>query len=319
MKASYLAVVALAANAAVCMPAFGDYPEKPVRIIVPSGTGATLDTSARIYAKYLEPALSQSVVVENRPGVGGIVGTEAVVRAAPDGYTLLLASAQVSIVGLSYKLSYDPLRDLQPVSMVINSPLVLVIQASLPAKTLKEFLDYGKANPGKLNVTSTGGSEPQFLFAMFGKEAGVQFVELQYKAANDMVMALLRGEIHATFTNYFQATQYQKEGRMRILAVSTPKRYSMLPDVPTLVESGYPKAVGYNYSGIIAPSGISKPVLDRLSREIMAMARKPDFIEAVGKLGFESVGSTPEEFAAVLKKQLETWTPVAKDLGIVPQ
>jgi tripartite-type tricarboxylate transporter receptor subunit TctC len=311
--------VFLLALGAIQAPAHSAYPEKPIKLIVPYAPGATTDTSARLFARYLEARLGQPLVVENKPGAAATAGTAEALRSAPDGYTLLAVVSGHPLASFAVKTTYDPIKDIQPLSLMINSPLVLVVHPGVPAKDIKELLAYGRANSGKLNYATTGGGEPWFLFEMLNREGSAGMVHVPYKGGTDAVNGVLRGDAHLMFTNYFQGTQFERDGRMRIIAVSTRQRAKALPAVPTLVESGFAKAIGNNYAGMGTVRGVPADIVNRLSRELIAISKDPSFVAAIEKLGFESVGSTPQEFLEVMQAQVETWTPIAKSLGIKPE
>ena len=312
-----LAVVGLAAGLASGSAASA-YPDKPLRLVVPFPPGATTDTSGRLIAQYLERGLGQPVVVDNRSGAGGSVGVGDALKSPADGYTLLVVTSGQPLLSFSYKLAFDPVKDMQALSMVLNSPLVLVVNPSVPARDVRELISYAAANPGRLNFATTGTGEPLFIFEMLKNEGHVNMVHVPYKGGTEALNGVLRGDSQMQFTNVFQARQFEHEGKLRIIGVSTRQHTRSMPEVPTLAESGFPNAIGNNYVGMGAPRGTPAEVVARLYREIAAMAKMPEFTAIAEKLGFDAVGSTPVEFRDLMEAQVNTWAPYARSLGIKP-
>jgi tripartite-type tricarboxylate transporter receptor subunit TctC len=294
------------------------YPNKPIRIIVPFPAGGGYDFSARNIAQKLSDSLGQPVVVENRAGANGNIGSDVVAKSAPDGYTLLLGGIgpQALSVALYPKLPYDPERDLQPISLVAGQPNLLVVKPSLPVKSLGEFIKYAKANPGKLSVGSAGnGSGQHFGLEQLKQEAGLDAVHVPYKGAAPLHAALLGGEIDAAF-NIIQLPMPQvRKGDLRALAIASKKRSALAPDVPTMAELGFPIDFDTWYA-LYAPAGTPKEIVSRLNAETLKALQAPDFKERAAALGVDLLGTTPEQLAAHQRAEIARWTKVGKAANI---
>jgi tripartite-type tricarboxylate transporter receptor subunit TctC len=284
-----------------------DYPAKPVRLIVPFAAGGGNDTVARVIAQQLSSSLRQQVVVENRPGAGGIVGAEAAARSAPDGYTLFLGGVGSLAVNpnLVRKLSYDPVRDFAPVALIASAPSVLVVHPAVPANTIAEFHTYARANPGKLNYASNGnGSSAQLAAVMYESAAGVRMVHVPYKGLAPALADVLSGEVQVMFSSVVAIVPQIKAGRLRALAVTGKKRISLLPDLPTLAESGLAGYEAGSWYGILAPAGTPRVIVNRLNAGIVAALVQPSVRDQLVNEGAEPIGGSPEEFAAHIGAEL---------------
>lgn len=288
------------------------YPVKPVRLIVPYAPGGGVDIMGRIVAGKLSERLGAQVIVENRGGGGTIIGTEIVVRAAPDGYTLLFANpALAANPALNLKLPYDTLRDLAPVIMVAASYNVLVVHPALPVKTVRELVALAKSRPGQLNYASAGdGSAIYLAMAHFQNVTGIDVVHIPYKGAGPALTDVVGGQVPMMFIASPPAVGFINAGKLRGLGVSSAKRLAILPNIPTIAESGYPGFEVNNWYGVMAPAETPKPVVARLNSEINAVLAAADIKERIESLGADPAGGTPEAFGARLKADLATWSKV---------
>ena len=293
------------------------YPSKPVRVIVPFSPGGVADSSARVVAERLGARLGQSVVVENRPGASGNIGTAAVAGSAPDGYTLLLGFDGTMVVNphVYAKLPFDTLRDFAPVTKLGDATLILVAHPSVPAANLREFLAQGKSQSYSYGTAGTG-STPHLAGELLAQRTGVALVHVPYKGGGQAIIAGISGQIPLVFTAVATAQQYVKSGRLVALGVPGAKRSSSLPNVPTFVESGVPGFDVTSWVGILAPAKTPRPIIDRLSREIAAAIKAPDLKDSLGARGFEPVGSTPEEYAAQLRAEFKRYAHIVKVANI---
>jgi tripartite-type tricarboxylate transporter receptor subunit TctC len=321
MNRSMLATLAVAALGALA-PGLAwpqAYPAKPVRLIVPFPPGGSTDIVARIVAQKLGDRLGQQVVVENRGGAGGTIGTEVVARATPDGYTLGVASTSTHAVAPSVytKLGYDPVKDFAPVSLVAVSPYLLVVHPDVQVKSLQEFVAYVKARPGKLNYASAGtGSTTHLAMEMLKSAAGLYIVHIPYNGNGPAGTAVIAGQVEALFGSLPAVLPHAKSGRVRPIAVGTPKRSPSLPDVPTVAESGFPGFEASLWLAIMAPAGAPPAVVDRLHKEIVAVIGSPDAADALAKAGAEPISSTPAELAGMVKDGVGKYAKIVKQAGI---
>jgi tripartite-type tricarboxylate transporter receptor subunit TctC len=304
---------------AACVPAWAQtaFPNKPVTLVVPFPAGGALDIVARALAEEMRKHLGQTVVVDNRAGAGGTVGSAAVARAAPDGYTLLLGSVATHAIGpgVYRNLSYDALKDFAPITQVTASPLLLVSSATLNVKTAAELLASARAQPGKLNYASTGnGTAVHLAGAMLQAAARLDVVHVPYKGGPQAVSALITGESSFMVVNIELVLPQVQAGKARALAVTGPRRLASLPDVPTLGEAGISGVDASTWFGLFAPAGTPKDVVDRLQRDAATALRT--LKESFAKQGDEAIGSTPDEFAAHVRAEHAKWGKVIKDLGV---
>ena len=314
---SWLAA-ALAAAGLLPPAAAQNYPVKTIRLIVHSAPAGTSDILGRIIAQKLTESLGQQVVVENRPGASGIIGVEAAVKSAPDGYTMLITQTSIAInPSMFAKLPYNAMRDLAPVTQLVQGPNVLVVHPSVPATSVKGFIALAKAKPGALVVGSPGsGTSPHLSAELFKVMSGTDMIQVQYKGAGQAIISLLAGEIGVMFTTTPTCIQYIKAGRLRPLGVTTMKRTPALPDVPAIAEAGVPGYESTQWFGILVPAGTPRPIVERLNQEIVRAIRAPEMRDKLNSEGLEVVGSTPAEFAAHIKLETEKWAKVIKTMGI---
>jgi tripartite-type tricarboxylate transporter receptor subunit TctC len=298
------------------------WPAKPIRLMVPFPPGGSTDIVARIVAQKLSERLGQSIVIENRGGAGGTLGTAVVAKAAPDGYTLTVASTSTHVVAPSVytKLDYDPVKDFAPVSLIAVSPYLLVVTPSLPAKTLRELVALAKQQPGKLNYASAGiGSTTHLAMEMLKSVSGTYMLHIPYNGNGPAGTALIGGQVEILFGSLPALLPHAKSGRARALAVGTPKRSPSLPEVPTVAESGYPGFDASLWLAIMAPAGTPQPILERLHKEIVVLVAAPETRDALDKAGAEPLTSTPAELAAMIRDGVSKYAAVIKAAGIKPE
>jgi tripartite-type tricarboxylate transporter receptor subunit TctC len=315
-----LAVLALAAGVLVVpLAAAQDYPNRPLRIVVPFAPGGVADNSARVIADKLGQRLGQQVLVENRAGASGNIGSEQVAKAAPDGYTLLLGFDGTLVVNphTFAKMPFDTLRDFAPVTKLGDAILILVAHPSVPAKNVAELVAYSKTQPGGLAYGSSGtGGTPHLAGELLKQRTGANLVHVPYKGGGQAIVDVVGGQIPLTYTAIATAQQYVKNGRLKGVATSSEKRSASLPDVPTFIESGVPGFVVSSWTGIMAPAGTPKPIVDRLQKELAAVLADPDVRARYEVLGIEPVGNTPEQFTEQIRADLARWEKVVKQAGI---
>ena len=292
-------------------------PTKPVRIIVPI-VGSTNDVLARIFAPELSKALGQTFVVENKGGAGGNLGADFVAKSEPDGHTLLIGfNGPIAVnVTLFKDMPYDPQKDLTPISLVVTTPQFLVVNSSVPAKNLAEFVAQAKAAPGKMSYGSVSiGSASHLTMEMLKTAAKIDVVHVPYKGAPPVIADLLGGQIQAGFFVPGNVLQYMKDGRLRAIAATGRKRFPAVPDVPTAIEQGYPDFEAIAWIGFLAPGGTPKPIVDRYHREIARIAQTPEVKEKLEALSFEVVATSPDEFRQWIAKEIPRWAKVIRDTG----
>ncbi len=293
------------------------YPSRPVRVLVPLAAGGGMDAVTRSLAQGLTDAFGQTVVVDNRPGAGSHVALEILASAAPDGHTLMMLSATTVIHPLLYHSRFDIVRDFAPVSQVTAQGYVLVVHPSLPAKTALEFVKYARANPGKLNYSSSGiGSPIHMTTELLQVATGTQMIHIPYKGMGAAYADLVGGRINFSFATIISSQVHINGGRLRALAVTPAKRAPALPDTPTLAEAGVPGVVVVNWYGLIAPKGTPKAITDRVAAETIKAVRAPEMMKRLVADGSEGVGSTPAEFAAHIRAEHDQWRRVIKQAGI---
>jgi tripartite-type tricarboxylate transporter receptor subunit TctC len=298
------------------------WPVKPIRLMVPFPPGGSTDIVARIVAQKLGERLGQSLVIENRGGGGGTIGTAAVAKSAPDGYTLTVASTSTHVVAPSVyaKLEYDPVKDFAPISLMAVSPYLLVVNPSLPANSLKELVALAKKQPGKLNYASAGiGSTTHLAMEMLKLASGTFLLHIPYNGNGPAGTAVIGGQVEVLFGSLPALLPHAKSGRARALAVGTPKRSPSLPDVPTVAESGYPGFDASLWLAIMAPAGTPQPILDRLQKEIVAIVGTAETREALDKAGAEPITSTPVELAAMIRDGVPKYAAIVKSAGVKPE
>ena len=296
------------------------YPTRTITMVVGFAPGGGTDTVARIVAKKVGEAVGQTVIVENKAGAGGTVAVHQVAKSAPDGYTIVLANVGSLTVApyLIAKLPYDPLRDLAPITMAVEFPNVLVVQPSMPAKTLAEFVQLAKASPGKIGYGSSGiGGIGHLAGALLGIVADIDIVHVPYKGGGPAMQDLLGGQIPAMIATPPTALPHVKAGKIRALATTGAARAALMPDVPTVAESGYPGYEATNWYAYLAPAGTPKDVLARLERELVQALHAPDVREQLDRQGMEAKPGTPEELTKTMERELATWGKVVKAAKIL--
>jgi|KBSMisStaDraftv2_1062788.scaffolds.fasta_scaffold14689_5 tripartite-type tricarboxylate transporter receptor subunit TctC len=295
------------------------YPSKPIRLIIAQAPGSATDVISRVVGNRLSEALGQPIVVEARPGAGGAVGTEAAARSAPDGYTLFMAnnSTHGSNPALYAKLPYDAVNDFAPVSFVASVPYVLVVDQSLPVKSVQELIAYAKARPGKINYASAGnGSTHQFCAELLKTSTGIDVVHIPYKGSVPGITALLAGEVSLMFANLTDIGSQIRGGKVKPLAVTTLQRAPLLPAVPTMVEAGVPDFEITSWFGLLAPAGTPAPIIAQLNAEMVKVLARADVKDTLGAQGLQVRSSTPEQFAAHIKSEIARFTRIANAAGI---
>ncbi len=313
------ALLALAVAAAAWPATYAEaYPDKPVRLIVPFSAGGPADLLGRLIAEKLTRSLGQTVVVINKDGAGTILGVDMAAKSTPDGYTLLLGNvAMVINTSAGKRLPYDMQRDLVPVSLAFTQPLILVINPSLPLANLKEFIAYAKANPGKLKYGSSGiGTSIHLTSELFRNAAGIELTHIPYKGAAPALTDLLGGQIDLMFPGITPIVAHVKSGKLRALGLTSRKRSSALPDVPTMNELGVANFESIGWYGVLVPAGTPKSIVTRLNRELVAALNQPDLKERLAAQGGDAVSSTPEQFAAFITDELKKWTGVIRSANI---
>ena len=307
-----LAIGAMATVAAVA-PAIAAFPEKPVTVVVPFPPGGSTDTIARALATRMSASLGQTFVVENQPGATGAIGAARVKRAAPDGYTILVASIGVFATNpfLQKGLQYDPVKDFDLLTVAVRAPNVLVANPSVPAKNIAELIDYLKKNPDKVTFASSGaGSSDHLTAALFWQRTGTTGIHVPYKGGAPAITDLLAGHSNVSFQNVNAVLQHIRSGKLKALAVTGDKRSSVLPDVPTLTEAGVTGADVFSWQGVAAPKGLPKDVRDKLHGAMVKALNDPELNKTLTAQGFEVVANTPEQFGQFLNQELARWKTV---------
>ncbi len=294
------------------------WPTKPIRLVVPFPPGGAVDFYARVVQQPLSEALGQTVVIENKAGASGMVGAELVAKSPPDGYTLLLGNiASLAInVGIYPKMPYDPVKDFTPIVRTVDVNYVLIVHPSVPAKTVSELVAYAKANPGKLSYGSAGsGSLPHLGTELFKAQTGTDIVHVPYKGGGPMVTDLLGGSVQMVIADQANLMPHVQSGKLRALAVATPKRSPNAPELPTIAESGLPGYDATAWQGLVGPPGLPPDVVARLNAAFNKVMAIPAVREKLVGGGLEPVGGTPEEFGRFIASEIAKWTKIAKDVG----
>jgi tripartite-type tricarboxylate transporter receptor subunit TctC len=319
MTVKNLLVSLVAASAALTAYAADpvQWPTKPVKITFGFPAASATDVIARAVGQKLSERWGQSVVIENRPGAGGNLGSELAARAPNDGYTIFFGTVANAISTTLYsKLNYDYLKDFTPVTLVATTPLVLVANQSLPVKNLKELIEHAKLNPGKLNFGSGGvGTSNHLAGEMFKAETGTQLMHVAYKGTPAAYNDLFSGQISLMWDNIVAVTPHVKNGRLKPLAVTSSRRAASLPDVPTMAESGLPGFEAVSWIGALVPAGTPQPIVDKIHTDMVAVLRMPEIREKLGASGAEVVGNTPEQFAAWNRSEIAKWAKAIKESG----
>ena len=301
---------------AVGGPAWGAYPEKTVRVIVPSPPGGGNDVMARLAGQKLSEAWGRQVVVDNRPGAGGAIAFEMVARAAPDGYTLLLGSTNLTVLPDIQKVNFHPIKDFVPVSLMAKSMNILLTHPSVPVKSAKELIVLAKLRPGKLNYATTIATSVHLAAELFKANAGVNIVMVPYKGMGPALMDLISGQVDIAFANPAASQEYVRSGRMRALAVTGEKRSAMLPDVPTVAETVIPGFEASTWWGILAPAGTPFAIVAEVNGKLAVALTQRDMMDRVAALGADLVGGAPERLAAHLNAEIPKWRDVVRAANI---
>jgi len=313
-------LAAIALLLALTAPAAAEYPDKPVRLIIPFPPGGSNDVVGRLVANQLSEKLGHKVFVDNRGGAGGVLGTEAAAAAAPDGYTLLIVSIAHAVNPALYKLNYDPIKSFTPVSILATGPNVLAVNPQLPVNNVKELVALAKEKPGELDYASAGVGSFQHLGGeLFKLTAGVNLQHVPYKGGGPAMQDVIAGHVKIMFSSLVQTTPFIQSGQLRALGVGGTKRNPILPDVPTIAEAGVPGYEANNWWGIMAPAGTPKEIVDRLYRDIQATLKSPELTQAFDREGAAAVTMSSEEFAKYIENEIVKWGRVVKEGNIKAQ
>ncbi|HEV7392167.1 MAG TPA: tripartite tricarboxylate transporter substrate binding protein [Burkholderiales bacterium] len=313
-----LVVAGLSAMLAPAAVMAQEYPAKSIRWIVPYPPGGTSDVVARLIGQKLTEAWKQPVLVDNRGGANGNIGTEIAAKAPPDGYTLLLVANALTInQGLYSSLTFDAEKDFAPVTAVLAQPNVLAVHPSLPVKSVKEFIALARSKPGALNYASGGAGNNNHLAAeLFARMAGIKVTHVPYKGMSLGVAALLTGEVHFSFVTLISVSPYLKSGRLRVLAVTSAERVRSMPDLPTVAEAGVPGYEATSWVGVLVPAKTPRPIVLKLNQEIVRILKTPEVNEQIARSGADVLAGTPEQFAAMIRSDLKRYSELTKAIGI---
>jgi tripartite-type tricarboxylate transporter receptor subunit TctC len=313
-------VLAIGAGAGIVARAAAQaYPDRLIKIVVPYPPGGPIDITARIVAQRLGPILGQTVIIENRGGAGGALGSKAVASAEPDGYTLLFGNASAFVVGPAvYRFrDYDTLKQFTPVAKVTEGYEVLVVAADFPPRDVQELIAYAKARPGKLNFGSMGyGNLTHLVAELFKLQTGTDFVHVPYKGSPEAVAGIAAGQVHILFGEVAGLLPLVREGKLRALGVASVGRNALAPELPTMIEGGLPDFVALTFTGVVAPKGTPPAIVSKLNAAINESLKPPEVVAALGKLGAEVRPASPEEFGTFLAKERDKWVDVVTRTGI---
>ena len=312
MKTAQLVISAMIALSATAIAQ--DYPNKPIKIVVPFPAGQASDTISRIVGERLSKSLGQPVLIDNRPGAGGNIGTDVGAKSSPDGYTLTVATAALPISKNVYrKLPFDPEKDFVPITLMTITPLVLVTRSDLAVKDAAGLVDYAKKNPGKLTFASSGtGTSHHLSGELFKTLAGIDILHVPYKGSPPAHIDLMGGSVDIMFDNIVPVTPHIKSGKLKALAVTTKTRASSLPEIPTMAEVGFTNFEAVAWFGMLAPAGTPQAIVDRLNKEIVAILNTPEIKERLAAMGATVVADKPDEFARFLSAEINKWAPIVK-------
>ncbi len=292
------------------------YPSKPIRLITPFAPGGGTDFVARLIAQKLTEKLGQQVMVDNKPGAGSNLGTELALKSPPDGYTLLVTPASYTVNPNIYKLNFDPINDITPIVQISSGPYIVAVHPSLPVKTLKDLVDYAKANPDKLSYGSAGnGSSTHLATEFFLDVAKIKMLHIPYKGTGPALNDTIAGNVQVIFGSVAATLQFVKSGRLRALAVTTPQRISAEPDVPTVAESGFPSYEVTNWSGLSGPRGLPREIVDRINREVNEIIKGADVTKVLAADGLSPAGGSVERFTNIINTEIPRWNRVVKSSG----
>ena len=323
MRSASRALLSAAALAAcACAQAQNNYPARPIRMLLPFGAGGTVDIMARPVAAKLHELFGKPVIIDNRASAGGVLAAELTANAAPDGYTMFMATSSALFIAPAYykKVNYDPVRDFQPISLFAQQPLLIVSNPALPFRNVKELVAYAKERPGKLNYGTVGlGSTNHFTGELFSRAAGIKMQPVQYKSGPQGITAAMSGEIELVVTQPNSGLPYVKSGRIRAIATTGARRAPTYPDTETLVEAGYKDLAITGYYTIVGPAGLPRAIVDRWNAEIKRAMTSPEVRDVLVSQGTEPVTCTPEELAALIKTESARWKKAAAATGIKEQ
>jgi len=311
-------LIALAVSCGASIAAAQDWPTRPVKVIVPNGPGGISDVLARLTVERLAKVFGEPFVVDNRGGAGGTIGTEAAARSPNDGYTLYFGGgAQFTVNPLIKQLAYDPLADLTPISMVSVNGMAFTVHPDLPVHSLREFIDYARAHPGRINYAVAGlGQSSHLAPAAFAAREGLNLVAVPYQSTPPAIIGLVSGTVQMFFGNVSDVMEVVRAGKARMLAVSTARRLAQFPEVPTVAET-VPGFAMTGWIGYFAPTGTPRPIIERLARAIMAICREPDVVRIMANAGIDAVGNTPEEFSAAIQADLPIVRAAVEAAGLM--
>ncbi len=299
------------------MAGAADYPTRPLRYVIPSAPGGNADIMGRLIAQRLSVNLGQQVVVDNRPGAGNVIGTELVVRAAPDGYTILQVASSAATNPSLRQLPYDTVRDLAPISLLGSTPLILVVHPSLPVRTVGDLIALAKAKPGQLNYSSNGvGTSGHMAGALLGFMARINVVHVPYRGTAQALTDVISGDLHFTLPSMTSVLPYVKGGKLKVLGMTGSKRSPLAPDLPTISESGVPGYQASIWNGVLGPAATPRPIVAKLNAEIVRILNSPETRERFASMGADVLPSLPEEFAAFIRAEITKWAAVVKSAGI---
>ena len=321
MRLLFIAATATAFSLGLCAgvgyTAEPRYPERPVRLVVPFPPGGANDIVARLIGQQLQEKWGQPVIVDNRPGAGGNIGTAVAARATPDGYTMLIGSGSTlgSNVGLYAKLPFDVVEDFKPITLLVTAPFVLCVTSSVPAKSVKDLIQLAKKE--RLNFSSWGdGSSAHLITEMFKSMAGVEMLHVPYKGGAPALVAAITGEVQVTFSNISVALPQVKAGKLRGLGVTSKKRAIALPELPAIAEAGLPNFEATAWVGVVAPAGVPSALIQRINRDLRSVIATPEMQKSILARGFEPLGTTPEEFGRHIRAEIQRWKKVIAEAGI---
>jgi tripartite-type tricarboxylate transporter receptor subunit TctC len=308
------AAAAVALAVATAAPCAAQYPDKPIRLLLPFPAGGTVDLVARLVTAQMAEELGRPFVIENKGGAGGVIATDATAKAAPDGYTLLLTTPNHTInAALNSKLPYDTERDIVPIAIVAEVPELLVSHPAAPFQSFAGFVDYARKNPGKLNYASAGnGTLPHLTMELLLRRTGIEVAHIPYRGAAPAMTDLLAGQVQLKMDTYATASQLVADGKLRALAFASRERSALMPDVPTVAEMGLAGYKGILWIGMVAPAGVPKPVLDKLAAAVQRAVRAPALAERLKRDGVEPVGGTPQAFGDVIAREIKEWRALAQ-------
>jgi tripartite-type tricarboxylate transporter receptor subunit TctC len=317
------ALLSIAAAVSILAPGLAaradDYPSRPIHIVVPTAAGSTQDITARLMQRYLEQSLKQPIVIDNRAGASTLIGTDAVAKAAPDGYTLLIVPTTFTVnAAVNRQVNYDPEKDFEPISVLVTNSELIAVNAKLPVKTLADLIAYAKANPGKLNYSTPGlGSQPHLLIEMLNQRAGgLKMQHVPYRGGGPAALSVAMNETQLTMLAYSVIRAHVESGAIRVVASGSPKRDAALPDVPTIAESGFPGYEGVQWLGLVTTKGTPKSVVQKLNSAVNEAFRNKELIQKLDVQGSLPAGGTPDEFRDLISREMTNWKQIAAQAGI---